>query len=77
VRIDSGVRAQAVKANVSLVDDFVFERRGRQMHVLNAPPPAATASLGTADFVGPEIIGLGPRSDKPWFAAERRNRKIS
>jgi L-2-hydroxyglutarate oxidase len=41
----AGVRAQAVKADGSLVDDFEFRSVGRALHVLNAPSPAATASL--------------------------------
>jgi L-2-hydroxyglutarate oxidase len=41
----SGVRAQAVDANGALVDDFRFVRAERMIHVLNAPSPAATASL--------------------------------
>ena len=41
----SGVRAQAVTADGDLVDDFAFHRVGHALHVLNAPSPAATASL--------------------------------
>jgi L-2-hydroxyglutarate oxidase len=41
----AGVRAQAVGADGSLVDDFAFRQLGRAFHVLNAPSPAATASL--------------------------------
>jgi L-2-hydroxyglutarate oxidase len=41
----AGVRAQAVTADGSLVDDFLFLRKERIIHVCNAPSPAATASL--------------------------------
>jgi L-2-hydroxyglutarate oxidase len=41
----SGVRAQAVEPNGALVDDFRIVARERMIHVLNAPSPAATASL--------------------------------
>jgi (S)-2-hydroxyglutarate dehydrogenase len=41
----SGVRAQAVKPDGSLVDDFQFVPSGKMLHVLNVPSPAATASL--------------------------------
>lgn len=41
----SGVRAQAVKRDGSLVDDFQFVPSERILHVLNVPSPAATASL--------------------------------
>ena len=41
----SGVRAQAIGADGELVDDFAIHTVGRAVHVLNAPSPAATASL--------------------------------
>lgn len=47
----AGVRAQAVAPDGSLVDDFRFVADGRMVHVLNAPSPAATASLA----IGREI----------------------
>lgn len=44
----AGVRAQAVHRDGSLVDDFLIETRPGQLHVLNAPSPAATSSLEIA-----------------------------
>lgn len=44
----SGVRAQAVHRDGSLVDDFLIVARPGQLHVLNAPSPAATSSLEIA-----------------------------
>jgi L-2-hydroxyglutarate oxidase len=41
----SGVRAQALRRDGTLVDDFQFAPSGRMLHVLNVPSPAATASL--------------------------------
>jgi L-2-hydroxyglutarate oxidase len=41
----SGVRAQAIGSDGELLDDFVIREVGRAVHVLNAPSPAATASL--------------------------------
>ncbi|MET7440508.1 L-2-hydroxyglutarate oxidase, partial [Streptomyces sp. NPDC005568] len=41
----AGVRAQAVLRDGTLVDDFLIQERPRTVHVLNAPSPAATASL--------------------------------
>jgi L-2-hydroxyglutarate oxidase LhgO len=41
----SGVRAQALKPDGTLVDDFLFVPSGKILHVLNVPSPAATASL--------------------------------
>jgi L-2-hydroxyglutarate oxidase LhgO len=48
---NSGVRAQAVGSNGSPIDDFVIESHGNTIHVLNAPSPAATASLAIADHI--------------------------
>jgi (S)-2-hydroxyglutarate dehydrogenase len=41
----SGVRAQALRRDGTLVDDFQFVPSGKILHVLNVPSPAATASL--------------------------------
>nr|WP_307805199.1 L-2-hydroxyglutarate oxidase [Streptomyces sp. VRA16 Mangrove soil] len=41
----AGVRAQAVLKDGTLVDDFLIREGARTVHVLNAPSPAATASL--------------------------------
>lgn len=41
----SGVRAQALSRDGSLVDDFSLGGSGRILHVQNAPSPAATSSL--------------------------------
>ncbi|MGR8009765.1 L-2-hydroxyglutarate oxidase [Streptomyces hypolithicus] len=41
----AGVRAQAVLRDGTLVDDFLIQEAPRTIHVLNAPSPAATASL--------------------------------
>ncbi|MEP6626002.1 MAG: L-2-hydroxyglutarate oxidase [Acidimicrobiia bacterium] len=45
VSAPAGVRAQAIGPSGALVDDFAFHSIGRALHVLNAPSPAATASL--------------------------------
>ncbi|WP_026425008.1 L-2-hydroxyglutarate oxidase [Actinokineospora inagensis] len=45
VRSGAGVRAQALLPDGSLVDDFLVEEGPRQVHVLNAPSPAATSAL--------------------------------
>ncbi|MCA9130280.1 MAG: L-2-hydroxyglutarate oxidase [Planctomycetales bacterium] len=41
----SGVRAQALARDGSLIDDFLWVIESRMIHVCNAPSPAATASL--------------------------------
>ena len=47
----SGIRAQAVAPDGTLLDDFAFATGERSVHVLNAPSPAATASLAIAEVV--------------------------
>ncbi len=51
VRGESGVRAQAVAADGRLLDDFHIATEGNAIHVLNAPSPAATASLAIGRHV--------------------------
>jgi (S)-2-hydroxyglutarate dehydrogenase len=54
----SGVRAQALKPDGTLVDDFQFVPSTRVLHVLNVPSPAATASL----MVGKTIVDIASKS---------------
>jgi L-2-hydroxyglutarate oxidase len=51
----SGVRAQALTPAGKLVDDFLIESVPRQVHVLNAPSPAATGSLEIARHVADRL----------------------
>lgn len=51
----AGVRAQAMLRDGSMVDDFLFQKAPRQIHVLNAPSPAATAALEIAKDVVAEL----------------------
>jgi len=55
----SGVRAQALDVDGSLVDDFIFDSgstsvSARMLHVRNAPSPAATSSLAIAEVIATE-----------------------
>ena len=54
----SGVRAQALKPDGALVDDFQFVPSGKILHVLNVPSPAATASL----VIGKTIVDTAAAS---------------
>jgi L-2-hydroxyglutarate oxidase len=58
VRGSSGVRAQAMRRNGELVDDFQLIVREDAVHVLNAPSPAATASLAIGGEVARLIAAL-------------------
>lgn len=53
----AGVRAQALDRHGQLVDDFHYARTRRQVHVLNAPSPAATASLEIGRHVTDVLLG--------------------
>lgn len=48
VRSPAGVRAQALRPDGGLVDDFLIVEGPNALHVCNAPSPAATASLEIA-----------------------------
>jgi len=50
-RAPAGVRAQAVSRDGKLVDDFLIVNEGPMLHVLNAPSPAATASLEIGNHI--------------------------
>ena len=50
----SGVRAQAVAPDGTLIDDFLIERSEAALHVLNAPSPGATSSL----LIGERIASM-------------------
>jgi L-2-hydroxyglutarate oxidase len=62
VRAGAGVRAQAVDENGKLVDDFFIRQAARMIHVLNAPSPAATASIRIGQTIGAMAIAELGRS---------------
>ncbi len=51
----AGVRAQAINRKGGLVDDFFLQHAPRQIHVLNAPSPAATAALEIGAKIASEV----------------------
>ena len=51
----SGVRAQALAEDGSLVDDFVVDHQDDTIHVRNAPSPAATSSLAIAGMIADTV----------------------
>ena len=50
----AGVRALLLSQDGDTRDDFRIEYHGRSIHVLNAPSPAATASLAIGGFIAEE-----------------------
>ncbi len=53
-----GVRAQAMLPDGRLEDDFRIVTHGRAIHVLNAPSPAATASLAIGDRIAARVLAM-------------------
>ena len=56
VASSSGIRAQAVDRAGRLLDDFAFADSPGAVHVLNAPSPAATASLAIAEVIADRLF---------------------
>lgn len=50
-----GIRAQALDADGSLVDDFVVHEAGGAIHVRNAPSPGATSSLAIGELIADRL----------------------
>jgi L-2-hydroxyglutarate oxidase LhgO len=53
----SGIRAQALRRNGALVEDFAIARGPHVLHVQNAPSPAATASLAIGRELAATAVG--------------------
>jgi L-2-hydroxyglutarate oxidase len=68
----AGIRAQAVRRDGTLVEDFLFAQTDRMLHVINAPSPAATSSLPIGELIADRIlreVSAAPRSS---FLEEKR-----
>lgn len=55
VRSGAGVRAQALLPDGSMVQDFLIETAPNQVHVLNAPSPAATCALEIGKYIADQV----------------------
>jgi len=56
IRTGAGVRAQAIGPDGALLDDFAFSETARQIHVVNAPSPAATASFAIGRIIADKAL---------------------
>jgi L-2-hydroxyglutarate oxidase len=65
----AGVRAQAMLPSGQLVDDFLFVEGARALHVLNAPSPAATASLAIGEEIARRVASHAAGTARPAGAA--------
>lgn len=52
----AGIRAQAVRRDGSMVQDFLFIEAGRMLHVCNAPSPAATSALPIGERIAQRVL---------------------
>ncbi len=71
----AGIRAQALAPDGSMLDDFCLQERARVINVVNAPSPAATASLSIGKLIAERLTErLGSPVGKPEKAAAIRSR---
>ena len=52
----AGIRAQAVRRDGTLVDDFLFAETPRSLHVCNAPSPAATSAIPIGEVICSKVL---------------------
>ncbi len=69
----AGVRAQALRPDGSLVDDFLIVTSSRGIHVCNAPSPAATASLEIGRVIADQIPELSAKTTRVSVKTESTN----
>ncbi len=68
----AGVRAQALDSSGKLVDDFHILEKDRMIHVLNAPSPAATASIS----IGETIAAMGLDMSNKFLLRQKNSENI-
>lgn len=60
---EAGIRAQAVRRDGSMIEDFLFLQTERMLHVCNAPSPAATSAIPIGDTIARKCLRvIGPDS---------------
>jgi L-2-hydroxyglutarate oxidase len=69
----AGVRAQALRPDGSLVDDFLIVTSSRGIHVCNAPSPAATASLEIGRVIADQIPELTAKTTRVSVKSQSTN----
>jgi len=52
----AGIRAQAITRTGRPVEDFLLRRTARQVHVCNAPSPAATSAIPIGEMISREVL---------------------
>lgn len=54
---EAGIRAQAVRRDGSMIEDFLFLETERMLHVCNAPSPAATSAIPIGEMIARKCLG--------------------
>jgi len=60
----AGIRAQAITRNGTSVEDFLFRGTECQLHVCNAPSPAATSAIPIGEMIATRVLGEARRGAK-------------
>lgn len=55
----AGIRAQAILRDGTSVEDFLFRETARQLHVCNAPSPAATSAIPIGEMIATKVLAAG------------------
>ena len=61
----AGIRAQAVKRDGFLVDDFLFAETRRSLHLCNAPSPAATSAIPIGEMICDRVLNKSAPPGEP------------
>ena len=61
----AGIRAQAVRRDGTLVDDFLFAETPRSLHVCNAPSPAATSAIPIGELICDKALNKSAPPGEP------------
>ena len=59
---EAGIRAQAVRSDGTMIEDFHFLTTDRMLHVANAPSPAATSAMPIARHRADDVLGVGAKA---------------
>lgn len=59
---EAGIRAQAVRADGTMIEDFHFLTTDRMLHVANAPSPAATSAMPIARHLADQVLGVATKA---------------
>ncbi len=62
---EAGIRAQAVRRDGSMIEDFLFLETERMLHVCNAPSPAATSAIPIGETIARKCVRVADPGKSP------------